>query len=40
MADDQGIAVDPENEEWIELWENHKKQLNLPECKMFLGLEE
>jgi len=40
LADDQGIAVDPENEEWIELWENHKKQLNLPECKMFLGLEE
>ena len=40
LADDQGIDVNPENEEWIELWENYKKQLGLPKCKTFLGLEE
>lgn len=40
MADDQGIAVDPENEEWIELWENYKKQLGLPKIKMYVDLEE
>ena len=40
LADDQGIAVTPENEEWIELWENYKKQLGLPKIKMYVGLEE
>jgi len=40
MADYQGITVDPENEEWIELWENHKKELGLSMFKLFLGLEE
>jgi len=38
MADDQGIVVSPENEEWMELWENQKK--DLPRFKMFIGLEE
>ena len=37
MADDQGIQVTPENEEWMELWENQKK--DLPKFKMFLGLD-
>jgi len=40
MADDQGIMVDAENEEWIELWENYKQQLGLPKSQMFVGLEE
>ena len=39
MADEQGITVDPTNEEWLEMWENHKKQLNLPIPKMFIGLD-
>jgi len=38
MADEQGIKVDPENEEWMQLWENHKKKLNLPEFKNWPGL--
>lgn len=40
LADDQEILVNPENEEWIELWENYKKQLGLPKIKMHIGLEE
>jgi len=40
MADEQGIMVTPENEEWVELWENQKQELGLPIFKMFLGLEE
>lgn len=40
MADEKGIAVTPENEEWMELWENYKKQLGLPKIRMFTGLEE
>ena len=40
MADDQGIQVAPENEEWLEMWENHKQQLGLPKMKTFIGLEE
>lgn len=40
IADDQDITVNPENEEWIELWENYKKQLGLPGIKMHIGLEE
>jgi len=36
MADEKGITVDPANEEWDELWENYKKELNLPEYKMFI----
>jgi len=40
MADAQGIVVDYENDEWTELWENYKKQLGLPGCRTYLGLEE
>jgi TRAP transporter TAXI family solute receptor len=29
-ADAQGIEVDPENSEWVDLWENYKKDLGLP----------
>jgi len=29
-ADAQGIEVDPENSEWVDLWENDKKDLGLP----------
>ena len=36
LADEKGIAVDPANEEWDELWENYKKELELPEYMMFV----
>jgi len=36
-ADEQGIMIDPDNEEWMELWANYKK--DLPPFKMFLGLD-
>ena len=36
-ADEQGISVDPENEEWLELWDNYREQL--PEFKLFMGLD-
>jgi len=36
MADKKGITVDPANEEWDELWENYKKELELPEYVMFV----
>jgi hypothetical protein len=39
MADEQKIEVDPANEEWNELWENYKIELNLPVYKMFLSLD-
>jgi hypothetical protein len=39
LADDQAIPVNPENEEWVELWESHKQKLGLPETRMFIGLE-
>jgi len=37
MADERGIAVDPENEEWQELWENYRDSLNLPLLVYFQG---
>jgi hypothetical protein len=39
MADEQGISVNPQNEEWVELWENYKTQLGLPRFKIFAGLD-
>jgi len=39
MADEQGIAVDPENDEWIQLWVDYKEELNLPVFRMFVGLD-
>jgi len=38
-ADDQGIRVSPQNEAWIELWENYKKELGLPKFQFFGGLD-
>jgi len=38
LADEKGIAVLPDNEEWLELWEDYKK--DLPRIKKFLqGLD-
>jgi hypothetical protein len=30
MADEKGIIVSAENQEWVDLWENYKKELALP----------
>lgn len=30
LADERGIEVDPDNEEWVELWEDYKAELGLP----------
>jgi len=38
-ARDQNIKIDPTNEAWINLWENYKEELELPECRMWNGLE-
>ena len=40
LAGEEGITVDPTNDDWIELWENYKKELALPLFKQFIGLEE
>jgi hypothetical protein len=40
LADEKDISVDPTNEDWIELWESHKKELALPKFRTFLSLEE
>jgi len=39
LADDKGISVSPFNEEWLDLWENYKKDLDLPKFKFFPGLD-
>jgi hypothetical protein len=36
VADEKGIEIDAANEEWTELWESYKKELNLPQYKMFV----
>jgi len=40
LAGEEGITVDPTNDDWIELWEGYKQELALPLFKQFLGLEE
>ena len=36
MADEEGIKIDPENEEWVTLWENYKEELELPRVKVLM----
>jgi hypothetical protein len=40
LAGEEGITVDPTNDDWIELWEGYKQELALPRFKLFIGLEE
>ena len=40
MADDKGIDVQPDGDEWIEFWVNYKKQIGLDRFVMFIGLDE
>jgi TRAP transporter TAXI family solute receptor len=37
MADERGIEVSPENEEWVELWDSYKE--DLPVFRWFVGLD-
>jgi hypothetical protein len=39
MADERGIEVVADNDEWIELWANYKQELNLPPYRVFAGLD-
>jgi TRAP transporter TAXI family solute receptor len=39
LADVKGIRVNPENQEWIDLWENYKKEQDLPRFTVFKGLK-
>jgi hypothetical protein len=38
-ADSEGVAVDPENDEWIKLWEDYKEEINLGPFRMFTGID-
>lgn len=38
-ADDRGLDLVPENEEWLRLWESHRDK-NLPPIKLWANLEE
>jgi TRAP-type uncharacterized transport system substrate-binding protein len=40
LADDAGIDVKPDGEEWVEYWVNYKNALGLPRFSMFVGLDE
>jgi TRAP transporter TAXI family solute receptor len=34
LADAEGIKVDPDSEEWVELWEDYKEEIGLPIFKV------
>jgi len=37
-ADQQGISVNPQNEEWTKFWDDFKKEQNLPHFRFFTDL--
>jgi len=37
MADDRGLKIAADNEEWQEFWENYRDSLNLP---LFVNYQE
>jgi len=39
MALDRDLAISPLNQDWIDLWEDQKRKLELPEIRMFTGLD-
>ena len=39
MAAEQGINIDPENEEWVQLWMDYSAGLGYPSFQYFLGLD-
>jgi len=39
MADEKELQVDPENEEWVQLWEEYSAGLGYPPFQYFLGLD-
>ena len=38
-ADELGIEVNPDNDQWTELWEIYKQDIGLPGFRLFLGLD-
>ena len=40
MARDRGMEISPLNRDWIDLWEAHKADLDIPKIRMFTGLED
>ncbi len=34
MADKEGISIDPQNKEWVELWGNHKEEIGIPRFRI------
>jgi len=40
LADEQGIKIDPENEEWIALWADYKKTNNIPVFRIISDINE
>ncbi len=37
MADAREIPIDPKNEEWVEMWEDYKRQQAIPEIQMYMS---
>jgi len=37
--DNRGIKLEHETEDWLELWENYREELNLPIFKVILGFK-
>lgn len=36
----QGVRVDPVNDDWLRLWEVYKKEINLPQLRLFVSINE
>ena len=39
MARDREMEISPLNRDWIDLWEDHKQELDIPAIRMFTGLD-
>jgi len=39
VADEKGLTIDPENEEWVKLWMDYSASLGYPPFQYFLGLD-
>jgi len=39
MADEKGLQVTPDNEEWVQLWKDYKKELGLPRLRIMTDAE-
>ena len=39
-ADEMAVPVGPQNADWLEIWADCQRKAELPEFKMFLGLDD